>query len=325
MTAKERTAWWIRHQPPSDRYSPSAPPSDRGELDDDAQSFTVFESDAESTHSVPPKMLLKYGDGRPDIPISHWHYERNREPLSHSGSQHRRSRSEQPAHRTVSRQLQPRDGVSLHSPEEIRVLPSRSNETPRPAPSQHRRSKSQPRHGYSPPEEPVPSLPIYPSQPTPYPHAPQVAYSQTHPVYQGNNPYVSRYSENLPGRTRAPPSIVYAPGPHSRGHYAPPTLIHHQHGTPAPRYNYSGGPFPATQRGLASVNENTKGGSQRGTRPARGAHFDDSRPPSRSSQNSGSTYYVLPTPGQKVQIIVSLYTTFYIFFVNRAVFRSDSR
>src|ERR1700683_3683267 len=128
MTAKERTSWWIRHQPSTERYSPSAPPSDRGELEPDSQSVTAFDSDAESTHSVPPKMLLKYGDGRPDIPISHWRHEQKREPLSHSSGSpsnqsHRRSRSEQPVNRTISRSLHPRDSASMRHPEEIRVLP----------------------------------------------------------------------------------------------------------------------------------------------------------------------------------------------------------
>jgi hypothetical protein len=196
MTAKERTAWWIRHQPPSDRYSPSAPPS---EQEGDPQRFTVFESDAESTHSVPLKMTLKCGDCRHDIPISHWNYEHNKEPLSHSGST-----------------------------EEFNSSWSTKS---------HRQLRS---------EQPV---------------------QQT-------------------------------------------------------------GPFPATQCGLASINENAMSGSQRDARPTRrhvGAHLDDSRSPSRSSQDSGSTYYVLPTPGQVVQVIVSLHTTFNIFFVNPAVFGPDFR
>ncbi|KIM86277.1 hypothetical protein PILCRDRAFT_816226 [Piloderma croceum F 1598] len=337
MSAKERTAWWIRHQPPDERYSPSAPPSERDELDTDAQSNTVYESDAESTHSVPPKMLLKYGDGRPDIPISHWHYDGNRKPLSYASSKrepniapsygqpnqsHRRSRSEQPVIRTSSRHLQPKDSASMRYPEEIRILPTRSpsTEPQRSTPAQpQRRSKSQPRHGYSPPKEPAPPLPLYPaSQHTPQtiqtpnprniyqssvpPHAPQVAYSQTHPQYRGQD--ASRYTENLPHRSRSPPSIVYAPGPHSRSQYAPPALIHHQHGAPLPRYPLvRGTTFPAPQGGLASVNESTRTGSQRAPRGHADPRLLASRSPSPSSQESGSTYYVLPTPGQKVQII----------------------
>jgi hypothetical protein len=337
MTAKERTAWWIRQHPPTEQYSPSAPPSELGELEE-AQSYTVFDSDAESTHSVPPKMVLKYGDGRPDIPISHWHHGHNREPLPNSDSKrefngspsHRRSKSAQPAERTTSRQLLPRDSASMRHPEEIRVLPSRSGEMPRPPSSQnHRRSKSQPRHGYSPPGEPAPPLPLYPPQHTPqtthtptprnnvypiHPRAPQVAYSQSHPTYQRKDPYASRYSEDLPYRNRPPPAIVYAPSPHSRSHYAPPAVIHHQRGTPLPYYG--GPPFTsAAQGGLASANENMKGANSR-TRTTRVAHFDDSRSPTPSSQNSGSTYYVLPTSGQKVRIIVSLRPDATPLFVN---------
>jgi hypothetical protein len=50
-----------------------------------------------------------------------------------------------------------------------------------------------------------------------------------------------------------------------------------------------------------------------GPRAVRGhasSHLDDSRSPTPSSQNSGSTYYVVPTPGQKVRVVVSLHTRF---------------
>jgi hypothetical protein len=122
-------------------------------------------------------------------------------------------------------------------------------------------------------------------------------------VYQGKDPYPSRYSENLRHHSRTPPSIIYAPGSHSKGHYAPPTMIHHPHGAPAPRFPHAGGPlFPPSQNHLESVNDNTKSRSRRASR-TRGY---TSRSPSPSSLNSGSTYYVLPTAGQKVQIIVSI-------------------
>jgi len=220
----------------------------------------------------------------------------------------------------------------MRAPEEIRVLPSLSGETPQSIPSHRRRSKSQPRHGYSPPGEPAPPLPLFQPEssqhnPQPqmihprnvyqhpiHPRAPQVTYSQSHPMYQRKDPYVSRYSENLSHHNRVPPAIVYAPGTHSRGHYAPPTIIHHPHGAPIPQYPHHGGtPFSLAQGGLASVDENAKRSirAARALRGHAGAHPEDMRSQTPSSQNSGSTYYVLPSPGQKVQIVPpdrSMYT-----------------
>lgn len=71
MTARERTALWVQTytQDGADPsfVSPSSPPS--AISDSDAPSYGP-DSDDESSHSVPPRMVLRYGDGRPDIPIS---------------------------------------------------------------------------------------------------------------------------------------------------------------------------------------------------------------------------------------------------------------
>jgi len=349
MTAKERTEWWIRHHPSAEQYSPSAPPSDRDDLEEDGQSYTVYDSDAESTHSVPPKMLLKYGDGRPDIPISHWYHDED----PHHGSKrendgaqsrtpphqsHRRGRSDQ-LMRPAGLHM---DATSAPYPEEIRVLPSQSTATPKSATSQdRRRAKSQPRHGYSPPHEPAPPLPRYPSQHTPtlhtiytptprpmhpttfLPPAPQVAYSQSHPMYHGRNAYTSRQSENILHRNISPPSIAYA-SRHSKNNYAPPTMIHHQHGAPGLTFSQSA-PLPRHpqapfQGGLTSVDEEilatrSKNGSRglaRMPMAQAGAHPRRSHSPSPSEESS-STYYMVPSQsqGHKVQIIPpdrSLYT-----------------
>lgn len=340
MTSKERTAYWIRHHAPEQFASPSEPPSDRGDPEGEAQSM-LYDSDGESTHSIPPKMLLKYGDGRPDIPISHWHHGNAGGELSYQSSRsgprpraqsqqvhHHRSRSEQPVQRAMPRHFSPMDNDSMAYPEEIKINPSHIP-TSRPkstsyAPTHHsRRSKSQPRQDYT-LDEPVP-IPLHPELPTNYSRAPrsihpgqvapQVAYSQSHPKYRGGkDAYPSRYHEHDSLRSRSPPAIVYAPGTHSKTHYTPPTLMHHGHGAPyqAPhntgRYPpISTTAFPSVPGGLAPVKEDTRGG--RSTKMKRlfgGAHLQDSRSPSpHSSAESGSTYYVLPSQGQKVQIIVS--------------------
>lgn len=72
LSARERTAYWVQrhfdHDPEEELLSPSIPPS---ELDDsDAPSYGPSDSDDESTHSSPPRMILHWSDGRPDMPIS---------------------------------------------------------------------------------------------------------------------------------------------------------------------------------------------------------------------------------------------------------------
>ena len=327
MTSKERTAYWIRHHAPEQFYSPSQPPSGFLEPEGEVQSL-LNSSDEESTHSIPPKMLLKYGDGRPDIPISHWyHGNTGVDQTSRSGPRpraqsqqihHHRSRSEQPVHRAIPRPLSPPDNDSMSYPEEIKINPSHVPNS-RPKSTSHaptpRRSKSQPRQDYPPEEMPQPQVPamnythaprvIHPGQ-----VAPQVAYSRSHPMYRGGkDAYPSRYLEHDILRSRTSPAIMYAPGTHSKNHYAPPTLMHHGHGYQVP---YKAGRYPPINTttfpsGLTSVKEDTRG--VRSTKMKTlfgGAHLQDSRSPSpHSSAESGSTYYVLPSQGQKVQVIVS--------------------
>ena len=72
LTARERTAYWVNQHftrvPENDLLSPSVPPS---ELDDsDAPSYGPSDSDNESSHSLPPRMVLRWNDGRPDLPIA---------------------------------------------------------------------------------------------------------------------------------------------------------------------------------------------------------------------------------------------------------------
>lgn len=68
-SARERTAHWIKRQNGDDfdLLSPSVPPSILS--DEDALSYGPSDSESSSS-SIPPRMLLHYTDGRPDIPIS---------------------------------------------------------------------------------------------------------------------------------------------------------------------------------------------------------------------------------------------------------------
>ena len=66
MSSRDRTARWVRSHSPTESkfYSPSLPPFVTDELVPSSPP-----SEAGSSHSMPPKMVLRYGDGRPDIPI----------------------------------------------------------------------------------------------------------------------------------------------------------------------------------------------------------------------------------------------------------------
>lgn len=72
MSARERTAMWIqRHTnrgPDDVLLSPSAQPSIIS--DSDAPSYGPSDSDEGSDRSLPPRMVLRWNDGRPDVPIS---------------------------------------------------------------------------------------------------------------------------------------------------------------------------------------------------------------------------------------------------------------
>ncbi|CAK5265208.1 unnamed protein product [Mycena citricolor] len=208
LSSKERTRQWVQHRtdPPELCYSPSIVPS----ILDDPDFVPSTPSDAGSTHSLPPKMVLRYTDGRPDVPIPAPTLKRGGSKLRPTGT----SRSH-----TIPHHDRPRTGshAAPHVPEEIRILPAPDASIP-PQPRSHARSKSLPRNAHA---EPVPDMPI-PGLPGPVPlsgRAPMVTFSQQpgpqwHPHSQGHR--------------NAPPSIVYAPSHHrSHPHYAPPVIFSH--------------------------------------------------------------------------------------------------
>ena len=132
MTSRDRTAYWVQTHSYNETplYSPSVPPSEiEGYLSSPP-------SDAGSTHSIPPRMVLRYDDGRPDMPIPHTgerygrHSRRNYDNVDprpyydarHRGPQHNTSYANPPF-----ADVQPRghaDRFRHDSPEEIRVLPA---------------------------------------------------------------------------------------------------------------------------------------------------------------------------------------------------------
>ncbi|KAI0365793.1 hypothetical protein BV20DRAFT_1027465 [Pilatotrama ljubarskyi] len=157
LTARDRTANWVNvHAGGINFVSPSSPPSIIS--DSDAPSYGPSESDSSSTHSTPPRMVLRYPDGRPDVPISSdgvpspTSSRRSHTYGPQSSSRHTRSRSGShapppaaevpPASAPRYAQTLPyatgsRYAQSTHphitpprSPESIRVLPSRQPEEP---------------------------------------------------------------------------------------------------------------------------------------------------------------------------------------------------
>ncbi|KAF8177265.1 hypothetical protein K438DRAFT_1770040 [Mycena galopus ATCC 62051] len=82
LSSKERTKNWVhsRAEPPDQCYSPNIATSIPNEPD-----FVLPPpSDAGSAHSLPPKMILRYPDGRPDEPI--YQLDPDPAPLKRGGS-----------------------------------------------------------------------------------------------------------------------------------------------------------------------------------------------------------------------------------------------
>ena len=376
LHARDRCANWVNiHSQGLGFVSPSSPPSILS--DDDAPSYGPSESDASSSHSIPPRMLLRYDDGRPDIPISH-----DRSP-THSrahpqSSRHTRSRSGSlPAHADIppARYAQSLSYASgsrfapVGQPENIRVLPSRQAEEAQraPASSSSHRSRGPPAQAIFPPHQPsihdrVPPLadPLHTSNRAVHGSSPRHAGP---PIPVLASPVNSSPTQSAPGGSRfyeqpgmaasmvhpglsynySPPAIVYAPsGRHGRSNYQPPAIVYspsshaHRrapgiaysrsdplpHSTPYPSQGPPGStPFPSahgstSHRSRPRAQSTTERAQSRGrsSRPSTTRDRGRTRSPTpslsqsdTSSDTSGSTYYVLPSPGQKVQIIVSFH------------------
>ena len=325
MSSRDRTAYWVQSHSSvqDDFYSPSVPPS-------------VFDglvpsrppSEADSTNSTPPKMVLRYNDGRPDIPIPHPNYGR-----SGSGRHPDMARS-----RTLSynhSHNRPRTGSSPsiprshpNAPEEIRILPSFGH-TPTASSSRpsHSRSKSVPRrdnfdqqHDHEVPFMPPPHLQTQ----SPYHGSRPMSSQGISPTHQVT--FAPPAQPSQPWHPRQPhkgvPAIVYAPSHNAqRPNYSPPAMFHHppQTGPNGVMYSHSApvpGQYPPQYAGQFSSRQRVN--SEVGPGPDRSRFGRSTRrtanPAAGSaeslhgrSEKSGSTYYVLPQHGQKVHVIVSLF------------------
>ncbi|KIK57718.1 hypothetical protein GYMLUDRAFT_61126 [Collybiopsis luxurians FD-317 M1] len=259
-SAQDRVRNWVSTHADHVFTSPNIPPSEL----DDQDALSSAPSDVESSHSIPPRLMLRYPDGR-ESPIPH------RQKDSSSG-QHSRSRSNQQSQQSPQRSRsgsipsaaeismldhrREREKLSSNSPEEIRILPSASDQTPPlSSGSHHSRSRSLPRDTFSPSRThdpmPVPhspphsshhtaayaatppdmtemSPPVIPVIPSPGIN-PGIARTQPAPTHW--NPYGSavRAGPMMPPSREHfkhnPPSIVYAPSHNSRTNYHPPAIL----------------------------------------------------------------------------------------------------
>ncbi|XP_006457803.1 hypothetical protein AGABI2DRAFT_182943 [Agaricus bisporus var. bisporus H97] len=258
MSTRERTTRWVQthSSDPDGFYSPSIPPP---MLDSFFPSSPP--SDAGSSHSLPPKMVLRYKDGRADIPIpcpeSHetsrrrTGRERHGHPRSpqrsdtltsiyNSHSSHRLSPQGDTGTQVFSHSRLPDPNTS--TPEEIRVLPSNAPGTnrlphlgsmpPHHQNPHHFHSRSIPRTTTTETIDPVPET---------APQSPPIAYppptSHHFPTQPGPGPWYgshtssssTKHSRGHSNNYKVPPAMVYAPSHHGRAaHYAPPPILYHQ-------------------------------------------------------------------------------------------------
>ncbi|KAJ7080383.1 hypothetical protein B0H15DRAFT_856936 [Mycena belliarum] len=328
LSSKERTKHWVRSrvEPPEQCYSPSVPPSILNDPDAIPMSPP---SDAGSSHSLPPKMVLRYSDGRPDVPIPVQHDDPYKMKRGGSKGSSKLRPRESVRSQTLPTPNRSRTGShgAPHVPEEIRILPSHVD-APRSTTHSHTRSKSLPRNAYSQFQDPMPEMPPPPPAqrglPGPLPPpGPLVTFSQPPPHPQPWNGYGPP-----PGRRHPPPPIVYAPSHRARPHYAPPAMFSHppkigpngviySHSAPVPSQYPPKYPTPypsavPSSRDMSVVNEERRSGSRTPRRERsrlRHEQRNGKRSPASSSssltdsQGSGSTYYVLPTGRQKVHVI----------------------
>ncbi|KAF7337902.1 hypothetical protein MVEN_02013400 [Mycena venus] len=307
LSSKERTKHWVhsRIEPPDECYSPNAAPS----ILQDPEFVLPPASDAGSTHSVPPKMVLRYSDGRPDQPI---YDDPNAPPLKRGQARRVRHvcpKKSESYHLTLWTRhvLRP---TPIPAPSHFRGTPIRKYKTlylscPHPHPSHHS------------------GVAVGPGLPGPLPHprpSLNVAFAQPPP-----QPWHQAGSH---GRRHAPPPIVYAPSHRSRPHYAPPAIYTHppkmgpngmiySHSAPVPSSHHPQKyptPYPsmvASSAHMSSVNEEQRSGSRTPNRRDRSRSRNGAVRPSSpasstssfTSNGSGSTYYVMPTGRQKVHVI----------------------
>jgi len=303
MTAYDRTAYWVQSISTGDPtlYSPSVPPS---EMDGYLSSPP---SDAGSTYSIPPRMILRYDDGRPDIPISRAGERHGRyggrgydtvDPRSYHDARHRGRQHGTSYANPSFVDVQPRrhDRGMHGGPEEIRVLPAAmSHAVPR--------SRSLPR-SYDPAMGPVPQ--------TIHPLPPSGSYAPVSHAYQRppkhSRPEGHAYP-SVTSHTPYPPANGFHHSPHIGpnsviySHSAPPVLMRQGHPNAA---THSRTGVPEHIRGIPdsrmemerSASSRARAFSMSGQRPGSRAHVVDRSDDSSSDSEADTGYYATRSRGK---------------------------
>ncbi|KAG5644043.1 hypothetical protein DXG03_009195 [Asterophora parasitica] len=247
MTSRQRTAYWVQSHEETEFYSPSAPPIALGDAVPPSPAISV----AESSGSIPPRMVLRFNNGQPDIPIPvsdesarSGRSQRRREhsgtrssstprsPSAPSGQRRGRSGSH-PSSPLAQSFPHDSDQYPGQAPEEIRILPSLGSAGPIPSTAGQPRSRSLPRSPAEPPSHrgapPLPGPMPMPRSPlrtrTPYPHLSTSASRQgslppaphSAPPTQETftpepwHPYAQSGRPPPLTHQKQPPAIIYAP------------------------------------------------------------------------------------------------------------------
>ncbi|KAF8901299.1 hypothetical protein CPB85DRAFT_131433 [Mucidula mucida] len=141
-TRHNRVEGWIANHESVDFASPNVPPS---LLDGEVIPGSPM-SDTFSSKSVPPRLLLRYNDGRPDQPIPNPQRDARKKKNSKSSRDATSPTSSDSHERSRSLTGRSRHGqeeeLRSNSPEEIMILPSQHSSTrpPTRAPSHHTQS-----------------------------------------------------------------------------------------------------------------------------------------------------------------------------------------
>ncbi|KAI0063812.1 hypothetical protein BV25DRAFT_1914883 [Artomyces pyxidatus] len=199
QAARNRTATWVSSLATKPLTSPSIAPSLVSDTDDGIDSADD-DSDAESSHSLPPRMVLRWPDGRPDVPVpvSQQHGQWN-SPSKNDPQQPYPQRARQPqgyppsnpyiaSHPPSSRSalyIPPPPPVLSQQPETIHIHPSPTSSHPQSSQYQPNslssRSRSMRSAGSAPISQMIYTPPLAPS-PAQHIAAPSPVYAFTPPT-----------------------------------------------------------------------------------------------------------------------------------------------
>jgi hypothetical protein len=278
LAARARTAHWVDSLSGKALVAPSIPPSLVSDTDDGLSSQ---DSDAESSRSLPPRMVLRYPDGRPDVPVStnpRWPPQ-NQKPTTPTPF-HTRLRAGSGSHgyppsnpnihsrapsNAVPLYISPPPPVVAMQPETIHVRPSPTSPVPHQGPvsyltagPHHSSSLSTPsrqRSMRSTPSSRPPLQMIY-TPPAPSSLSRSAPVSPTHESFQSAQQPLPPPPPSAPYPPIAAPSPVYGfPSPTS-AHEPPPAAPLTHSRTHSRSHSYSSNqshPHPQAAAGAASA------------------------------------------------------------------------